>query len=630
MKKSFLSNKNNNTQNSTKKIKTVNSITLGKILQKKNNAALNSSRKSVFSINKNNNNINNKFFFIDSNKTSGKSIFSKNTSSTTLFTLKNFELNNSEKNLTPKNHKVNESLEKNNSKNDILKIIHKKEDKKILNNKTKNFENKIDSNSLNFNSNKKYFSNRNIIHLRSKSLGMESSESSSEINLINFSSFDLTPLPQFDEEKNKSTFYGAKYLRRLEYDIQINKGFRHLLRRKNFNKNKKLSKYYSYLKKFVQITRNLSKRKGGIGEKIIFLRFIFRLYFECYKLHFHHFISIIKKIIDAQKKKKKLKSKKKNNNNINNNNIICLENKFDILKNKNKTFSIEKNNSFLFKKFIKTFQISKNNDINIIKKKRLFDIEKETEFELINNNFSKNYFDNFIKHLSNIFGENINLSGMRNFPRPICEEGINKKILKKTYFKRIYKLEHKLKFKDSYYNEVNSSKHNSKINLELFKSNSYDHNLDEINQKNEDQIFLIDKNIKNKFININIKTENNHIKLIKKKVKNNLNFITKIIIKNDQSKINNNLHNSNHKKIKNKRLIIDLIIVFINNFWINKIKKNFFELFLNDYYYPFKRKKNDFNRLSSKCELMDEDEEKLNKLNLYFSSKKYENNMYKK
>jgi len=219
---------------------------------------------------------------------------------------------------------------------------------------------------------------------------------------------------------------------------------------------------------------------------------------------------------------------------------------------------------------------------------------------------------------------------MRNFPRPICEEGINKKILKKTYFKRIYKLEHKLKFKDSYYNEVNSSKHNSKINLELFKSNSYDHNLDEINQKNEDQIFLIDKNIKNKFININIKTENNHIKLIKKKVKNNLNFITKIIIKNDQSKINNNLHNSNHKKIKNKRLIIDLIIVFINNFWINKIKKNFFELFLNDYYYPFKRKKNDLNRLSSKCELMDEDEEKLNKLNLYFSSKKYENNMYKK
>ena len=43
-----------------------------------------------------------------------------------------------------------------------------------------------------------------------------------------------------------------------------------------------------------------------------------------------------------------------------------------------------------------------------------------------------------------------------------------------------------------------------------------------------------------------------------------------------------------------------------------------------------KEKKNDFNRLSSKCELMDEDEEKLNKLNLYFSSKKYENNMYKK
>ena len=56
----------------------------------------------------------------------------------------------------------------------------------------------------------------------------------------------------------------------------------------------------------------------------------------------------------------------------------------------------------------------------------------------------------------------------------------------------------------------------------------------------------------------------------------------------------------------------------------------FFDIFLNDYYYPFKRDKNDYKRFSSKCELMDDDEEKLNKLNSYFSSKKYENNLFKK
>ena len=117
-----------------------------------------------------------------------------------------------------------------------------------------------------------------------------------------------------------------------------------------------------------------------------------------------------------------------------------------------------------------------------------------------------------------------------------------------------------------------------------------------------------------------------------------MSFLTKIIIKNDKSKINNNLNNTNSnyenkkniKKINNNRLIIDLLIIFINNFWLIKIKKMFFDIFLNDYYYPFKRDKNDYKRFSSKCELMDDDEEKLNKLNSYFSSKKYENNLFKK
>ena len=226
---------------------------------------------------------------------------------------------------------------------------------------------------------------------------------------------------------------------------------------------------------------------------------------------------------------------------------------------------------------------------------------------------------------------------MRNFPRPICEQGKNKNILKKTYFKRIYNLENKIKFKDIYYNE--KSKNNKKNNFDLNiikKSKSHENSIDEISQKNEQQFDLIDEEINIKYNDNQIK--NKHIKLIKKKIKNKLSFLTKIIIKNDKSKINNNLNNTNSnyenkkniKKINNNRLIIDLLIIFINNFWLIKIKKMFFDLFLNDYYYPFKRDKNDFKRFSSKCELMDDDEEKLNKLNSYFSSKKYENNLFKK
>ena len=633
MNNAFLSNNKNKTQNSSKKMKAIKSLTtIGKNSQKINNIPLNNSKNSSIFQNKNDKNKINNLIYINSNKTSGNSIFSKNTSSTTTpFVMKNLEFNSSEKNINK--NKLHESSEKINSKNGIIKVILKKDNEKNNNVKSNNSQSKKE---ISYNSNKIDFFNKEIKHLRSKSYDMDSSESFSDINVNDFSSLDLTPLPILDENDNKSTLYGAKYLRRLEYDIQINKGFRYLLERNNYYRKKKLSKYYSYLKKFVQITRKLSKKKGGIGEKIIFLRFIYRLNYECYNLNFRYFISLFKKYHPKKKNtknNKNLKSKK----NITNNNIICFENKINIIRNKNLNFSIEKNNNFLYKKFKKSFQISQNININFLKKKKLFDIEKETEFEIVNNKLSIDYFNQFIKHLSNIFGENINLSGMRNFPRPICEEGRNKKILKKTYFKRIYNLENKIKFKDIYYNE--KSKNNKKNNFDLNiikKSKSHENSLDEISQKNEQQFDLIDEEINIKYNDNQIK--NKHIKLIKKKIKNKLSFLTKIIIKNDKSKINNNLNNtnSNHenkkniKKINNNRLIIDLLIIFINNFWLIKIKKMFFDLFLNDYYYPFKRDKNDYKRFSSKCELMDDDEEKLNKLNSYFSSKKYENNLFKK
>ena len=635
MKNAVLSNKNNKSQNPSKRLKSLKSLTtIEKKSQNIKNILLNNSKNSLIIQNKNSNNKINNLLFINSNKTSGNSIFSKNTSSTnTPLVMKNFEFSNSEKSIIQNKNKINESLEKNNSKNGIIKIIHKKDFEKNNNVKTNNSQSKKE---INYNSNKIDFFNKEIKHLRSKSYDMDSSESLSDINIYDFSSLDLTPLPILDENDNKSTLYGAKYLRRLEYDIQINKGFRDLLERNNYYRKKKLSKYYSYLKKFVQITRKLSKKKGGIGEKIIFLRFIYRLNYECYNLNFRYFISLFKKYHPKKKNtknNKNLKSKK----NITNNNIICFENKINIIRNKNLNFSIEKNNIFLYKKFKKSFQISQNININFLKNKKLFDIEKATEFEIVNNKLSIDYFNQFIKHLSNIFGENINLSGMRNFPRPICEQGKNKNILKKTYFKRIYNLENKIKFKDIYYNE--KSKNNKKNNFDLNiikKSKSHENSLDEISEKNEQQFDLIDEEIQIKYNDNQIK--NKHIKLIKKKIKNKLSFLTKIIIKNDKSKINNNLNNTNSnyenkkniKKINNNRLIIDLLIIFINNFWLIKIKKMFFDLFLNDYYYPFKRDKNDFKRFSSKCELMDDDEEKLNKLNSYFSSKKYENNLFKK
>jgi len=608
MKNAVLSNKNNKSQNPYKRLKSLKSLTtIEKKSQNIKNIPLNNSKNSLIIQNKNSNNKINNLLFINSNKTSGNSIFSKNTSSTnTPLVMKNFEFSNSEKSIIQNKNKINESLEKNNSKNGIIKIIHKKDFEKNNNVKSNNSQSKKE---INYNSNKIDFFNKEIKHLRSKSYDMDSSESLSDINIYDFSSLDLTPLPILDENDNKSTLYGAKYLRRLEYDIQINKGFRYLLERNNYYRKKKLSKYYSYLKKFVQITRKLSKKKGGIGEKIIFLRFIYRLNYECYNLNFRYFISLFKKYHPKKKNtknNKNLKSKK----NITNNNIICFENKINIIRNKNLNFSIEKNINFLYKKFKKSFQISQNININFLKNKKLFDIEKATEFEIVNNKLSIDYFNQFIKHLSNIFGENINLSGMRNFPRPICEQGKNKNILKKTYFKRIYNLENKIKL--------------------------HENSLDEISQKNEQQFDLIDEEIQNKYNDNQIK--NKHIKLIKKKIKNKLSFLTKIIIKNDKSKINNNLNNTNSnyenkkniKKINNNRLIIDLLIIFINNFWLIKIKKMFFDLFLNDYYYPFKRDKNDYKRFSSKCELMDDDEEKLNKLNSYFSSKKYENNLFKK
>jgi hypothetical protein len=608
MKNAVLSNKNNKSQNPYKRLKSLKSLTtIEKKSQNIKNIPLNNSKNSLIIQNKNSNNKISNLLFINSNKTSGNSIFSKNTSSTnTPLVMKNFEFSNSEKSIIQNKNKINESLEKNNSKNGIIKIIQKKDFEKNNNVKTNNSQSKKE---INYNSNKIDFFNKEIKHLRSKSYDMDSSESLSDINIYDFSSLDLTPLPILDENDNKSTLYGAKYLRRLEYDIQINKGFRYLLERNNYYRKKKLSKYYSYLKKFVQITRKLSKKKGGIGEKIIFLRFIYRLNYECYNLNFRYFISLFKKYHPKKKNtknNKNLKSKK----NITNNNIICFENKINIIRNKNLNFSIEKNINFLYKKFKKSFQISQNININFLKNKKLFDIEKATEFEIVNNKLSIDYFNQFIKHLSNIFGENINLSGMRNFPRPICEQGKNKNILKKTYFKRIYNLENKIKL--------------------------HENSLDEISQKNEQQFDLIDEEIQNKYNDNQIK--NKHIKLIKKKIKNKLSFLTKIIIKNDKSKINNNLNNTNSnyenkkniKKINNNRLIIDLLIIFINNFWLIKIKKMFFDLFLNDYYYPFKRDKNDYKRFSSKCELMDDDEEKLNKLNSYFSSKKYENNLFKK
>ena len=633
MNNAFLYNNKNKSQNSSKKMKAIKSLTtIGKKSQKINNIPLNNSKNSTIFQNKNDKNKINNLIYINSNKTSGNSIFSKNTSSTTTpFVMKNLEFNSSEKNINK--NKLHESSEKINSKNGIIKVILKKDNEKNNNVKSINSQSKKE---ISYNSNKIDFFNKEIKHLRSKSYDMDSSESFSDINVNDFSSLDLTPLPVLDDnDYNKSTLYGAKYLRRLEYDIQINKGFKDLLERKNYYRNKKLSKYYSYLKKFVQITRKLSKRKGGIGEKIIFLRFIYRLNYECYIFNFKYFISKLRKHYTKKKNTKNtknLKSKK-----ISNNNIICFENKINIIRNKNLNFSIEKNNNFLYKKFKKTFLISKDININILKKERLYDIEKEAEFELVNDKLSINYFNQFIKHLSNIFGENINLSGMRNFPRPICEEGRNKKILKKTYFKRIYNLENKIKFKDIYYNEKSKSSKNNNFDLSLIKkSRSHENTLDDISQKNEEQIDLIDDEIKiSYFKNQN---KNKHIKLIKKKIKNKLNFITKIIIKNDKSKINNNLINTNSsyknknniKKINNNRLIIDLLIIFINNFWLIKIKKMFFDIFLNDYYYPFKRDKNDYKRFSSKCELMDDDEEKLNKLNSYFSSKKYENNLFKK
>ena len=608
MKNAVLSNKNNKSQNPYKRLKSLKSLTtIEKKSQNIKNIPLNNSKNSLIIQNKNSNNKISNLLFINSNKTSGNSIFSKNTSSTnTPLVMKNFEFSNSEKSIIQNKNKINESLEKNNSKNGIIKIIQKKDFEKNNNVKTNNSQSKKE---INYNSNKIDFFNKEIKHLRSKSYDMDSSESLSDINIYDFSSLDLTPLPILDENDNKSTLYGAKYLRRLEYDIQINKGFRYLLERNNYYRKKKLSKYYSYLKKFVQITRKLSKKKGGIGEKIIFLRFIYRLNYECYNLNFRYFISLFKKYHPKKKNtknNKNLKSKK----NITNNNIICFENKINIIRNKNLNFSIEKNINFLYKKFKKSFQISQNININFLKNKKLFDIEKATEFEIVNNKLSIDYFNQFIKHLSNIFGENTNLSGMRNFPRPICEQGKNKNILKKTYFKRIYNLENKIKL--------------------------HENSLDEISQKNEQQFDLIDEEIQNKYNDNQIK--NKHIKLIKKKIKNKLSFLTKIIIKNDKSKINNNLNNTNSnyenkkniKKINNNRLIIDLLIIFINNFWLIKIKKMFFDLFLNDYYYPFKRDKNDYKRFSSKCELMDDDEEKLNKLNSYFSSKKYENNLFKK
>ena len=631
----FLSNNKNKTQNSSKKMKAIKSLTtIGKNSQKINNIPLNNSKNSTIFQNKNDKNKINNLIYINSNKTSGNSIFSKNTSSTTTpFVMKNLEFNSSEKNINK--NKINESLEKNNSKNGIIKIILKKDNEKNNNVKSNNSQSKKE---INYNSNKIDFFNKEFKHLRSKSFDMDSSESLSDINYCDFSSLELTPLPILDENDNKNTLYDAKYLRRLEYDIQINKGFRDLLERKNYFRKKKLSKYYLYLKKFIQITRKLSKKKGGIGEKIIFLRFIYRLNYECYIFNFKYFISKIKKHYPKKKNTKNTKNLKSKNININNN-IICFENKINIIRNKNLNFSIEKNINFLYKKFKKSFQISQNININFLKNKKLFDIEKATEFEIVNNKLSIDYFNQFIKHLSNIFGENINLSGMRNFPRPICEQGKNKNILKKTYFKRIYNLENKIKLKDINYNENFKSSKNNNIDLSLIKkSRSHENTLDEISQKNEEQINLIDDEIKiSYFKNQN---KNKHIKLIKKKIKNKLNFITKIIIKKDKSKINNNLINTNSsfknkninniKKINNNRLIIDLLIIFINNFWLIKIKKMFFDIFLNDYYYPFKRDKNDYKRFSSKCELMDDDEEKLNKLNSYFSSKKYENNLFKK
>jgi hypothetical protein len=303
MNNAFLSNNKNKTQNSSKKMKAIKSLTtIGKNSQKINNIPLNNSKNSTIFQNKNDKNKINNLIYINSNKTSGNSIFSKNTSSTTTpFVMKNLEFNSSEKNINK--NKLHESSEKINSKNGIIKVILKKDNEKNNNVKSNNSQSKKE---INYNSHKIDFFNKEIKHLRSKSYDMDSSESFSDINVNDFSSLDLTPLPILDENDNKSTLYGAKYLRRLEYDIQINKGFRDLLERNNYYRKKKLSKYYSYLKKFVQITRKLSKKRGGIGEKIIFLRFIYRLNYECYNLNFRYFISLIKKY-HPKKKKKKIK-----------------------------------------------------------------------------------------------------------------------------------------------------------------------------------------------------------------------------------------------------------------------------------------------------------------------------------
>jgi hypothetical protein len=591
-------------------------------------------------------------------RTSKNSIFSKKTSSTTsLFTMKNSEYCFSDKNILKNNNqKINDSINSNNNKFEIINTNIKKEPEILINNKPRMSRKDLISPDYSFFSNKnglnKNPSNKDKISkkkniFRSRSFGLDSSDSLDDL-FSNNESFDLTPLPQLNKiQNNENTIKDAKFLRRLEYDFTINKGFRHVLDAKGTKKNQNLIKYYSYIKKFVQIFRKLSKNTGGIGEKIIFLRFIYKIMYQCYKLHFHYFISKIK----GMKKKKIVKKISKKNSGLrkttNNINIICFENKINIINNKNRNcFSIEKNNNFdLFIKPKKKLEISNNSHINIIKPKKLFDIEKGLEFQLLNDKLPSDYFDNFIKHLSNIFGENINISGMKNFPRPFCEGGKNKKILRKTYLNRLYKLEeHKI-----HLNKVNTNNNNAgknkileeKIDLFLLKkSKSLRQIEDNISDKNNEQIEKIDEIIYNQNQNQN---EKKHIKLIKKKARNLSNFITKITIKNDNSKNNikknnSNINNNNEinnkknnlKKFNTNRLMIDLIIIFINNFWLIKIKKYFFENFLNDYYYPTKRNKNDLIRFSSKCELMEEDEENFNKIKFYLSSKKYENNLFKK
>ena len=233
MKNAVLSNKNNKSQNPYKRLKSLKSLTtIEKKSQNIKNIPLNNSKNSLIIQNKNSNNKISNLLFINSNKTSGNSIFSKNTSSTnTPLEMKNFEFSNSEKSIIQNKNKINESLEKNNSKNGIIKIIQKKDFEKNNNVKTNNSQSKKE---INYNSNKIDFFNKEIKHLRSKSYDMDSSESLSDINYCDFSSLELTPLPILDENDNKNTLYDTKYLRRLEYDIQINKGFRYLLERNNY------------------------------------------------------------------------------------------------------------------------------------------------------------------------------------------------------------------------------------------------------------------------------------------------------------------------------------------------------------------------------------------------------------